>query len=82
MVQGVESLGTELELESLMDRKVTPESDIYLPCAKSTDEIPRCVTDDAGVRRRESCRIDTAPSRILGTIEIQRLARYHVQSLV
>ena len=90
VIENVERFGPKLHGEVLDDVKITSDSAIDLSGSKGSNEITRCVAC-GGTNRQSKCStcgrdvgaaVDRPPTRVLRTIEIDRIGRVVIDSRV
>src|ERR1700694_1015649 len=80
MVEDIECLGTKLQSQPFVDRKLPANCTVHLPRTKTTDKISRGSTPLAPVSRNgEGIRINRLSARVLVTMQIERSTRNEVQ---
>ncbi len=84
MVEKIESLGAELQLQTLINRKLTPHAKVYLPNWKPPQEVARGIAELEslllrGSRDREGVKVHSSATGSRGIGDVDRLAGHKVR---
>src|ERR1700679_896607 len=78
MIEDIECFGTKLEMEPVMQRKLSPHSKVHLGLSEPPREVSRSVALICAGRIGKRSRIQRTSAWKLTAIKINRLARHKV----